>query len=213
MKEKNNSQGLFDMGVSPHYGIGGQELTDTGYRQRLTEQWGVQDIATGETDCLHGLLNEGKAKNLFIFGEDPLGCAIDPASVQKVLSHATFTVVQDYFITDTARLADLVLPASFPVESGGTYTNSGKVIQGFEQCLDSKTGKTSIQQLAGILNEFGISTPDNPREILMEIIALLPTEKVHGKLLMRPTKEDNNNRFYKHGCDSVGARFEAGFKV
>jgi hypothetical protein len=66
---------------------------------------------------------------------------------------------------------------------------------------------SSLAQLAGILGEFGISTPENPREILSEIITLLPADKAHGKLLMRPTKEDNSKRHYNHGCDAVTMRF------
>jgi predicted molibdopterin-dependent oxidoreductase YjgC len=101
-----------------------------------------------------------------------------------------------------------VLPASFPTETGGTFTNAQKVIQEFEKVMKTRTGLTSLQQIAGILREFGISTPENPRDIFLEVITLLPAKKEHGKLLMRPTKDDNNKRHYNHGCDAVTARFE-----
>ncbi|MDP1621962.1 MAG: molybdopterin-dependent oxidoreductase [Bacteroidales bacterium] len=211
LKEKNNAQGVFDMGVSPHLGIGGQELTDEDYTRRLKEKWGVDEIASGESECLHGLLNEGVARNLFIFGEDPIGCAIDRSAIEKVFARATFKVVQDYFLTESAKSADLVLPSSFPTETGGTFTNAQKVIQEFEQVVRSKVEKSSIQQLAGILNEFGINTTDNPREIFMEIITLLPGKKEHGKLLMQPTAGDNNKRHYNFGCDAVTRRFDEDF--
>ncbi|MCX6267890.1 MAG: molybdopterin-dependent oxidoreductase [Bacteroidetes bacterium] len=210
LKEKNNSQGIFDMGVSPHLGIGGQELTDPDYIGRLKEKWGMTAIASEETECLHGMLNNGSIRNLFIFGEDPVGCAIDHDAIGKIFAQTTFKVVQDYFLTETAKAADLVLPASFPAETGGTYTNAQKVIQEFEKVLTPRTAQNSLEQLAGILDEFGISASGNPRDIFMEIIALLPGKKEHGKLLMRPTKEDNNKRHYNQGCDAVTMRFEAG---
>jgi formate dehydrogenase major subunit len=212
LKEKNNAQGVFDMGVSPHLGIGGQELSDKEYTARVLEKWGVNEIASEETTCLHGALNEGEIKNLFIFGEDPVGCAIDPKAIEKVFSQVSFKVVQDYFFTETAKTADLVLPSSFPAETGGTFTNSQKVIQELEPVMKTRLEKSSLEQIAGLLKEFGITTPVNPREIFLEIITLLPGKKEHGKLLMRPTKEDNNKRYYLHGCDAVTLRFEKEFQ-
>ncbi|MFZ4520157.1 MAG: molybdopterin-dependent oxidoreductase [Bacteroidales bacterium] len=212
LKEKNNSQGVFDMGVSPHLGIGGQDIADTEYTNRLKEKWGLTEIAGEDTECLHGILSEGSVRNLFIFGEDPIGCAIDRSSIEKVFSQATFKVVQDFFLTDSAKAADLVLPASLPVEIGGTFTNAQKVIQDFEKVLNSRISKTSLQQFAGILSEFGMNTPENPRDIFMEVITLLPGKKDHGKLLMRPTREDNNKRHYNHGCDMITMRFEEEFQ-
>ncbi len=208
LKEKNNSQGLFDMGVSPHLGIGGQKLSDLNYVRRLEVQWGVAGVEHEETDCLHGALNEGVVKNIFIFGEDPVGCAIDRPKVEKILAGTSFTVVMDYFLTETARAADLILPASLPTETGGTFTNSQKVIQEFDKVMVSRVEQTSLQQLKGILHEFGINSPENPKDIFMEIIALLPQIKEHDKLLMHPTKGDNNKRNYNYGCDAVTKRFE-----
>ena len=199
------------MGICPHLGIGGQDLSDEAYSQRLLEKWGVAAIASDETACLHGILKEGIVRNLFIFGEDPMGCAIDRLPIEKIFAHATFKVVQDYFLTESAKAADLVLPASFPTETGGTFTSAGKVIQEFDAVLKSCLEQNSLQQLAGILKEFDISTPVNPRDIFMETISLFPAKREHGKLLMRPTKEDNNQRIYLHGCDSVTKRFEEEF--
>jgi len=210
LKEKNNAQGLFDMGVSPHFGIGGQRLDDPEYIHKLEKTWGISGMIAEETDCLHSSLNHGMLRNLFIFGEDPLGCATDRQKTEEILNGVSFKVVQDYFLTDTAKIADLILPASLPSEIGGTFTNAQKVIQEFKAEMNPRH-LTSIKQLVGILQEFGISTPDNPGDVFMEIISLLPEEKFHSKLLMRPTKEDNNRRYYDHGCDVVTARFNKEF--
>ena len=74
--------------------------------------------------------------------------------------------------------------------------------------MKSRLAQTSLEQLAGILSEFGITSSTTPHEIFMEIITLLPGQEEDGKLLMRPTKEDNNKRFYNHGCDTVTMQFE-----
>ncbi|HCT70469.1 MAG TPA: hypothetical protein DF409_04850, partial [Bacteroidales bacterium] len=55
-------------------------------------------------------MRSGKYKNLFIFGEDPAGCAINQDEVRNWFSKAGFVMVQDYFMTETAKMADLVLP-------------------------------------------------------------------------------------------------------
>ncbi len=211
LKEKNNSQGVFDMGVSPHYGIGGQELNDLSYRERLKAKWNKEDLPEAETKCLHAQLQDGKIQNLFIFGEDPLGCAMERPEMEKILNTASFKMVQDYFMTDTAKTADLVLPSSFPAEIGGTFTNSQKVIQEFDQLNSSRTEKNSLQQLSGILKTFEINSPDNPKDILMEVITLLPEHKEHVKLLMQPTREDNSKRHFDYGCDALVKRFEEDF--
>jgi len=114
-----------------------------------------------------------------------------------------FMVVQDYRMTPTAMQADLVLPASFPVEIGGTFTNAQKVIQEFQPALKSGPELNSLQQLNGLLGEFGLGSSDNPAELLMEIISLLPQGKDHGKFVMETTRGDNDKRIFRFGCDAL----------
>ncbi len=211
LKEKNNSQGVFDMGVSPHYGIGGQDLNEVSYKERLKTKWNLDTLPEAETKCLFDSLQDGKFRNLFIFGEDPIGCATNRVSMEKMLNKASFIVVQDYFMTDTANAADLVLPASFPAEIGGTFTNSQKVIQEFDQVMHSRIEMNSLCQLSGIMKVFGISSPDHPKDILMEVITLLPEHKEHGKLWMQPSCEENNKRHFDYGCDFLVKRFDEEF--
>jgi formate dehydrogenase major subunit len=199
------------MGISPHFGIGGQELADPIYIQRCKEKWAVSEIAEKVNGCLHEQLNEGGIKNLLIFGEDSVGCVTDRNSFQKVFEKVPFKVVQDYFMTPTAEAADLILPATLPFETGGTYTNSQKVIQGFEAGMDSRVSMNSYRQLCGIMGRFGLKSDDNPHNILMEIISLLPESKNHGKFLLQYTEGDNNNNQFLHGCDSIVKRFEEEF--
>src|SRR5690606_35793609 len=81
---------------------------------------GLLQLGFGKKDLL-SKLNEGSLRNIFVFGEDPVGCAFDKKKVKEWISTADFVVVQDHFMTETVKMADLALPASFPVISGGAY--------------------------------------------------------------------------------------------
>ncbi|MCX6277149.1 MAG: molybdopterin-dependent oxidoreductase [Bacteroidetes bacterium] len=213
LKEKNNSQGLFDMGVNPHEGIGGQKLADAAYINRLKERWHLAEIVSSESECLSTLLKAGKLKNLFIFGEDPVGCAINQKEIQTLYRKASFKMVQDYFLTETAKEADLVLPASFPGEIGGTFTNAQKVIQEFSPFMNQPFELNSLQQLCGIMAQFNIQSQSNPTDIFMEIVTLLPEHSHHDKMLMRQTKEENDLRIFNYGCDYLIRQFDETLSV
>ena len=212
LREKNNSQGLFDMGLSPHFGIGGQALDDAEYSARLQDKWKTSVIVPADLKCLHQKLQDGKVKNLFIFGEDPVGCAIEKSHVNPVISSPEFLVVQDYFMTETAAEASLILPASMPAESGGSFTNSQKVIQQFQAGMKPKVEFTNTQQLAHIISSFGHKVNSNPPDIFMEVITLFPEKKQEKKLALCFTGTDNHQRKYNYGCDAVTKKFEEEFE-
>jgi formate dehydrogenase major subunit len=211
LKEKNNSQGLFDMGVCMALGIGGMPVTDKVLMSKMKKVWKVKELSTTVHTDIYDYLEDGCLKNLFIFGEDPLGCSYHKVQVAGWLGVADFVVVQDYFMTETAEHADIVLPASFPLESGGSFTNSQKVIQQFEQHFKPAVEKTSLEQLAELLRAKGIEqrSPE-PTEVLAEAHSLLIIDK-DKKLLFSYTHEDDENRLYKHGCDNIVLRFDEDF--
>ena len=212
LKEKNNSQGLADMGICARIGVGGVSLGDPDLQKALKAKWDVQelpkDVQIKTSDALAG----GKYKNLFIFGEDPLGCAIDKNLVKGWFDKAGFKVVQDYFLTETAAVADLVLPATFPLVSGGSFTNTQKTIQTFETHHEfgNQAERLSYQQLSDLLQRFGSVGYEDPSDVMMEIVSLLPafTEK---KYPFEFTAEDNAKRMFNYGCDYLVKYFEVEF--
>jgi len=210
LREKNNSQGLFDMGITPGEGPGGQSMKDAAFLASLEEKWQTKPLPQTIPDLLK--LISGKAiRNLFIFGEDPIGCAIGEEQ-KEWIRNPDFRVVQDYFMTATAAEADLVLPASFPAETGGSFTNTQKVIQEFDAVIKPKQEMTNLEQLSGILKKFGFIALTSPKDVFMEFISLLPQNKDHSKLSFRMTKNDDYNRTFDYGCDSVVKRFEEEFE-
>jgi len=192
LKEKNNSQGLIDMGISPVLNFGG--------------------TINGNS---HDRLSDGEIKNLFIFGEDPVGCAIDKSRILGLINKASFRVVSDYFMTETASLADLILPSSLPVESGGTFTNTQKYILSFQPGLNPKLEKNTCEQLIGIMSAVGNkatykSVEDVTAALASELRDIKP-QTSGKKYNFTVTGDDNKNRNYEYGCDYLVKNFESDF--
>ncbi len=218
LKEKNNSHGLFDMGAYPSLGTGGIPVDDPSLIQRLKDKWKVADLPGNVSPSIGNDLQDGKISNLFIFGEDPVGCAEDKEAVKMMLEKAKFIMVQDYFMTLTAANADLILPASFPAETGGSYTNTQKVIQEFEASVPCRIGMNNIEQMAGLLKKFGFDGLAFPKYVLMEIITLLPkaeinnhTEERTTMMKLVSTPGDDFQRIFSCGCDAVVKYFDEEF--
>jgi formate dehydrogenase major subunit len=208
LKEKNNSQGLYDMGIFPKLGVGEQPVDSPGYQKTLRKIWEVKALPETVNACQYDSFEDGKLRNIFIFGEDPLGCAANKVKVAGWLSVADFVMVQDYFMTDTAEQADLILPASMPFEIGGSFTNTQKMLQQFEPVLKSKVSRTSLDQMNGLMKAFGLKRFKEPADVMKEIISLLPAEKEKTILKFKYTHGRNNKRMFDHGCDVVVKRFE-----
>lgn len=212
LKEKNNSQGLYDMGVCMDLGVGGKPVNDKELVARMKKLWKVNRLPKTVNHDIYDCLERAKLKNLFIFGEDPLGCSQNKVHSAGWLSIADFVVVQDYFMTETAALADLILPASFPVESGGSFTSTQKVVQTFEPQFTPRVEKLSWQQLTAILKMVGSEQRSSVGEILTEALSLLPSDNKKEKFDFTFTASDNFNRLYEYGCDYIVKRFDEDFQ-
>jgi formate dehydrogenase major subunit len=214
LKTKNNSQGLFDMGATPKFGAGYQDIDNLDFVKKLEKVWKVDGLSTKYVAEQENLLREGKIKNVFIFGEDPIGCAIDKENIKKVASNGSFGMVQDYFMTETAQLADLVMPASLPFEIGGHFTNTQRYIQKVHQTMPSRITETSYDMLFTLLKKMGVKTANDVNDVMMEVISLLPEQEAEGERKYRFIQTEDN--FYKplfyHGCDSVVKIFDDDFE-
>lgn len=212
LKEKNNAQGIFDMGILPEFGVGTQSISSTSFNAKMQEKWGVKPNTNIEPNTFK-LLEKGRLKNIFIFGEDPMGCSTDKVKVAEWLSGVDFVVVQDYFMTETAKNAHLIMPASLPVESGGSFTNTQKHIQEFEANFESKVEDLSYQQLNNILKLFKQNCSEDLMDIRMEALSLFSAEDVKTNYKFDYTDDSNCNRLFNDGCDAVQLRFEKDFNA
>jgi len=212
LKEKNNSQGLIDMGAVPSLVTGGKNLHPENL-ERMKQLWKMDSLSTSVHENLFDLMDAGSLKNLFIFGEDPIGCANNKKGVTGLIERAKFVVVQDYFITETAKTADLILPASMPIEIGGSFTNTQKYIQQFRAEKKSNIEKSSYRQLSDLFNKMGVDVNYNSaNDVMNEIMKLLNGDiKSDTKYKFTITCGDNLNRLFNHGCDNLIKRFDDEF--
>jgi formate dehydrogenase major subunit len=200
------------MGVCLSNGVGGRGMKDEGFRMKLKETWKVKELPEKVHEDIYDHLEAGQLKNIFIFGEDPLGCTSHKVQTAGFLSIADFVVVQDYFMTETAKHAHLILPSSFPVETGGSFTNTQRVIQQFEASFIPKVEQTGLQQLASLLSAFGTGQRAESSEVLSEALSLLPEVSEQPKFVFTSIRQDNPYRLYEHGCDYIVKRFDEEFE-
>jgi len=118
-----NEQGARDMGLLPDSLPGYAALNDAVVRERLGKLWGLQPPA--DLGQSYAQMLGGGVKGLFVMGDNPAALP----SVAEALRKLDFLVVQDLFLTETAQLADVVLPACSFAEADGTYTNLERRIQ------------------------------------------------------------------------------------
>lgn len=210
LKERNNSHGIFDMGLSPDLGPGAEPILDPDLLYRLEFVWKT----TGLPDFVHNLealIEAGKLRNAFIFGEDPVGCAIDRDAIRARLEKIDFLMVQDLFMSDTARMATLVLPASFPWEMGGSYTNSQRRIQQIERQLEGPVASTSFVQLNALASRLSLASYNRPQDALNEALSLFPIRGDYKELHFVYKEKDNANRQFLYGCDVLNKRIDEEF--
>ena len=131
LRGQNNVQGACDMGALPNVYSGYQKVNDATARARMEEEWGVPDLpgkpGLTVTDMMN-LAYEGEVKAAYVVGENPMVSDPDLNHVEKSLEKLDFLVVQDIFLTETAKMADVVLPAASFAEKDGTFVNTERKV-------------------------------------------------------------------------------------
>ncbi|MCX6257843.1 MAG: FAD-dependent oxidoreductase [Bacteroidia bacterium] len=214
LKEKNNSQGLFDMGAFPGLMTGNRLAGNPEQDEKIKKIWKITELPQITNNDQYGLLEAGLVKNMFIFGEDPLGCAVNREKVSDWLEKANFIMVQDYIMSETAARADLVMPASFPFESGGSFTNTQKVIQKIEKWEFSRNDRPlnlGYEQHIEMLSRFNINGLNTIDDIMSEIFSLLPDTGEQRNYKFVPTRQDDLSRLFTNGCDQLILKFDKEF--
>ena len=179
LRGQNNVQGACDMAALPNVLPGYQPVTDPDVRKKFRAVWGAESLpdkpGMAVTQMIPAIL-EGKLKGLYVMGENPL--LSDPRSghVEEALEKIDFLVVQDIFLTETAQLADVVLPATSWAEKDGTFTNSERRVQMVRAAIEPVGNSypdwriiQRISQLMGTPMDF--STPE---QIFNEIRRVTP---------------------------------------
>jgi len=125
LQRENNGQGACDMGTLPKFLPGYQSVTDAQAREGFEERWGASLPAEPGLTTLEIMkqVKKGKIKGMYIVGENPVLSFPNSRHITEILTSLDFLVVQDMFLTETAKLANVVLPATSFAEKEGTFTN------------------------------------------------------------------------------------------
>ena len=140
IRGQNNVQGACDMAALPNTFPGYQSVKEEKFLKFFEEAWGVEKLSrtTGLTipDMIDGAY-DGNVNGMYILGEDPVMTDPDANHVRKALANLDFLVVQEIFMSETAKLADVVLPASCYAEKNGTFTNSERRVQRVRKAVEA----------------------------------------------------------------------------
>ncbi len=126
-----NVQGACDMGGLPNYYPGYQVVATEAAQSKFEAAWGVplsKDPGLTVVEMFNKA-EEGEVKAMYILGENPVLSDPDVNHVRRCLEHLDLLVVQDIFLTETAELADVVLPGVSFAEKMGTFTNTERRVQ------------------------------------------------------------------------------------
>ncbi|NYT07596.1 MAG: formate dehydrogenase subunit alpha [Methanomicrobiales archaeon] len=136
LRGQNNVQGACDMGALPVVFTGYQKVIDEAAHKKFADAWGFPDGICApqngyEVTVMMDVLADkpGELKCMYIMGENPMISDPDLNHVAKAMKNLEFLVVQDIFLTETAELADVVLPACCYAEKVGTQTSTERRVQ------------------------------------------------------------------------------------
>ena len=180
LRGQNNVQGACDMGGLPNVFSGYQPVTDANARAKMEAAWGVKNLPDWVGLTMTGMvpaIPEGKIKALYIVGENPVISDPDSDHLVKALKQLDFLVVQDIFLTETAALADVVLPATTFAEKAGTFSNTERRVAPVHQVIPPLgDSRPDWQIIAGISRRLGYPMDyADPEAIFEEIRQVTPS--------------------------------------
>ncbi len=202
LRSTSNVQGACDMGLLPDYYPGYLSVGHEGYRKQFEQAWGV-DLPAKPGLSLPQMLaaaNKGKLSAMYIMGENLIHSYPDYNQVAAALESLDFLVVQDIFLTDTAKLAEVVFPAAGFAEKAGTFTSLERRVQRVRPAIpppgEAKPDWeiiTEVSQATGFDMDY-----TSPAEVMTEVSRLLPAyrgvnyKRLEGDGLFWPSQGEND---------------------
>ena len=195
LRGQNNVQGACDMGCLNSVLPGYQGVADDAARARFEQAWGVSLPSQPGLTVVEMMdaAGDGRLKGMYVVGENPMMSEPDVNHTRQCLESLEFLVVQDIFLSETAQLADVVLPAASFAEKDGTFTNTERRVQRVRKAVDppgqARADWEIVCQLAKRMQDASPKIQDapsdcpsahsgwdyaSPAEIMAEITALTP---------------------------------------
>lgn len=178
LRGQNNVQGAADMGCQPHQGAGYLNAYDPEINKQYEAFYGTK-IPLGKGYKIPEMFEasiEGKLKALWLMGEDVVQTDPNTNKVIAAMEKLDLLVLQEIFMTETAKYATVILPGASFLEKSGTYTNGERRIQRVQKVVEPLEGtKSDGQILTEIMNRMGYKQSDyDPAELLDEISKIVP---------------------------------------
>lgn len=179
LRGQNNVQGACDMGGLPSDLPGYQKVFKPEVIEKFEEAWGAKlsnEVGLTLSEIMDGAA-DGDIRFMYIMGENPMVSDPDINHVTHALESVDFLVVQDIFMTETAELADVILPASSFAEKDGTFANTERRVQRVRKAIEPiGDSKPDWQILMDIMNYLGYDKKYfDPSEIMDEIAQVTPS--------------------------------------
>jgi len=208
LRGQNNVQGAADMGCQPHQGAGYFPVADKKIQDFYTEKYGVVHPTKAGLkipQIFDAAINR-ELKAVWIIGEDVVQTDPNSAHVAKAMNALDLLVVQEIFMSETAKHADVVLPGTTFLEKDGTFTNTERRVQRVNKAAEPLPGtKPDGLIVTDMMQKLGYDQKSyDADEVLAEIADVVPffkgiTRERLGKLgLQWPVKEDGTDTKILH---------------
>lgn len=180
LRGQNNVQGACDMGGLPNVFSGYQPVSDPDVREKMAKAWAVESLPDKPGLTLMEMMEgaaKGKIKGMFILGENPMLSDPDLHHVEEALGKLEFLVVQDIFLTETGRLAHVVLPGVSFAEKEGTFTNTERRVQRVRKAVAPPgLARQDWEIICALSTRMGLPMAyEDPEAIMEEIRKVTPS--------------------------------------
>jgi formate dehydrogenase (NADP+) alpha subunit len=180
LRGQNNVQGSCDMGALPNVYPGYQQVEDSKNKEKFEKAWNAKlsDVPGLKHTELFDKVSDGTVKSVYLVGENPVLSDANANHAVESLKKIPFLVVQDIFMTETAKLADVVLPAVTFAEKDGTFSNTERRVQRIRQAIapkgDSKVDWQITSEIAKKMKAEGFDYASS-EDVMKEIASLVPS--------------------------------------
>ncbi len=176
LRGQNNVQGACDMGALPNVYPGYQRVDNDDARAKYERAWG-RSLSPNPGLTMTEMFDaayDGRIRAMYIVGENPMMSEADLDHARKAVERLDFLVVQDLFLTETAQMADVVLPAASFAEKDGTFTNTERRIQRVRKAIESPgEAKSDWKIMADVADRLGQPLEYESSAAIMDEIATL----------------------------------------
>ncbi len=178
LRGQNNVQGAADMGAQPHQGAGYLDVTDPQVNQLYNTFYGAEvpsHIGFKIPEMFDAAI-DGKLKALWIIGEDVVQTDPNTNKVIEAMESLDMLIVQELFMTETAKKATVILPGASFLEKDGTFTNGERRVQRVNRVVEPLKGtKVDGQIIVDVMRRMGYDQPDySGAGVLEEVSQIVP---------------------------------------